>query len=584
MIDKQEISLRFKRLFSGNPAAYTQYVPSKDITYTVKETVTLKQYEDHLFGEGNSLGVIPVDSNGLSFFGVIDYDNHTQTGSIDLIKLEKLYKQHKAPCIICRSKRGGAHVYFFGSTPLDTALLKQVLLNYAEDIKGVGEDKIEVFPKQETLYSETDAVGNVSFKVGNGINLPYFQGDKTDRYAIIDGQQASLSQFLYQAESIRFDTVRLLELNSNNHKEAPPCIQSILKDVIGVGERNVALYNLAVYTKKAFPVNYETLLRKYNTENILPALPENELVTILDSVKRQSKSFYKCKEEPCKSRCNSSVCVLKKWGITPVDRNELMLSELPNLGKLTKYNSDPVMYSLEMEGVTITLTSAQLQNPALFASVVFERMDKVIKVPKKDFWLTVLDGLLKNIIIEDVPEEVSQHGMIASLCRDYTNQANIHDDGTDVNRRRLILSGHPVVQELSFFGIKHRYIIFRYSSFLRYIQSKKMGHFVNKELIWMALKEKGIFKYTLRVPGKGVERVLCLLIEGGVSSLNKDIDYNSESDPHYLTSLESNPGEVKTIDVFNPVQDNQVEVLNNVSSYNVFLESHEYNATFNPEF
>ena len=91
----------------------------------------------------------------------------------------------KLPLVVFRSKSGGAHVFLFTEVPVEAKIVRDKLLSISA-ILGYG--GAEVFPKQIELKSEEDT--------GNFLNLPYFQGDKTTRYAFkIDGSAANLEEF-----------------------------------------------------------------------------------------------------------------------------------------------------------------------------------------------------------------------------------------------------------------------------------------------------------------------------------------------------------------------------------------------------
>ena len=240
MINDHDI-LRFKNLFVGNPQAYGIYTASTNKSQTLRHPLKLQQFEMHLTDTGKGLGVVPVIDETTSGFGVLDFDNHKKNDAINLIGLEKTIRQKKLPLVVCRSKSGGAHVYLFGKKPLNTRILRQTMLNFADDLKGFGENEIEIFPKQDKIDKHT---------VGNWINLPYKNGDNTERYAIINSKKATLTQFIDYAEEIAIDNQELLALGSELHKDAPPCISKLLQEKLDIGGRNIAIYNFCVYVKK----------------------------------------------------------------------------------------------------------------------------------------------------------------------------------------------------------------------------------------------------------------------------------------------------------------------------------------------
>lgn len=489
-VDTKTIT-RFKKLFRGNPEAFGQYRPNTaNPAETVRKPPTLDDYESHLYGDVRGLGIIPVIDHETSWFGVLDYDNHKQKNGVNLVDLERAINKLGAPLVVCRSKSGGAHVFLFGSKPLNTKILRQTLSNYATRLSGFGEVEIEIFPKQDRVDKHM---------VGNWINLPYFTAQTTDRYAIIQGKKSTLEQFLNYAESLTIDNTMLLELGSEIHRDAPPCIEKMLKERLDEGNRNIALYSFSVYTKKAFPENWHTLVYKFNSDNFAEPLKHDEVTKVINSVDRGENYKYKCNEEPCKSRCDSSRCVMRKWGITPTERSELMMSTLPEFGKLKKYLMDPVRYELEIEGKKLMLSSEELLNFYKFRRVIFEQLDRVIKMIKPEVWLDIVDGMIKKVELVEVPDDASRNGLIRSLLLEYIKQANLKDSGKDIEKRKLLVSGHPVVQEMTenTVGDKKRYVLFKGVDFRKSIQSKRLGNLIGTD-IWMSIKDMGVRSFTVR--------------------------------------------------------------------------------------
>jgi len=492
---------KFKKIFSGNPQAYGAFFPKEGESgrgETIRNPVQIKDFEKHLYGDVRGVGIIPIMDQEYSCFGVIDYDNHMKKDGINIIKLEKEARKLKAPLVICRSRSGGAHAYLFGKEPLNTRILRQTLKNYSEQLKGYGELEIEIFPKQNTLDKHM---------VGNWINLPYFNVTDTGRYAIIDGKKATLEQFLTFVEKVSISNADMIELGSEVHKEAPPCIEKLLREKLPSGNRNSALFNFSVYVYKAFPENWQPLVYKYNAENFHEPLKHDEVSNVIQSVIRNPDYRYKCKEEPCKSRCDSSKCVIRKFGITPTERTELMMTKLPHFGKLRKYLTDPVKYELIIEGKKILLTSEDLLIFNRFRRVVFEQLDKVLKTVKPEVWMEIVDKLVKNVELIEVPDDASRNGLVRSLLLEYIKQANLQDSGKNIEKRKLLTSGHPVVQEMKTeFGLSKRYVLFKGVDFRRAIQSKRLGNLVGAD-IWLAIKDMGVRSFTVRDTEKKVIRV-----------------------------------------------------------------------------
>jgi hypothetical protein len=159
-------------------------------SFIKRESVTDELWLKHLQGVA-SLGIIPINDDNLCKWGCIDIDSYAGFDHKKLVdKIDKL----ELPLIVCRSKSGGAHVFLFTNTYVTAKLMQDKLTQ----IKAVlGYSGSEVFPKQTELKSEDDT--------GNFLNLPYFNGDDTTRYAFNNlGQAVSLKDFtnLYDLKKV----------------------------------------------------------------------------------------------------------------------------------------------------------------------------------------------------------------------------------------------------------------------------------------------------------------------------------------------------------------------------------------------
>ena len=96
-----------------------------------------------------------------------------------------IIKNYNLPLVVCRSKSGGAHVFLFTTDQVSAERMRDKLTEI-KTLLGYG--GLEVFPKQIQLKSQDDT--------GNFLNLPYFNGDNTTRYAFKeDGTAANLEEF-----------------------------------------------------------------------------------------------------------------------------------------------------------------------------------------------------------------------------------------------------------------------------------------------------------------------------------------------------------------------------------------------------
>ena len=153
----------------------------KGKSFVKREIITQDHWLNHLQGK-DSLGVIPINDDNKCKWGCIDIDSYA---GFDHKKLINKIQNLKLPLIVFRSKSGGAHVFLFTSDYVSVALM-QDKLNEIRSVLGYGGS--EVFPKQRELKSKDDT--------GNFLNLPYFNGDNTTRYAFNNnGEAVNLEDF-----------------------------------------------------------------------------------------------------------------------------------------------------------------------------------------------------------------------------------------------------------------------------------------------------------------------------------------------------------------------------------------------------
>lgn len=487
LVDRDDLQ-GFIALFKGNPKAYGVFDNRTAKAKTVRSKYTDSVFQEHLTGK-MGLGTIPLLDINTSRYGCLDFDNHKKIDGVDLIALSDKIDRLGLPLVVCRSRSGGAHAFLFGSEPLNTGILRRTLRMFADKLTGFGEIEVEIFPKQDRLEAGT---------VGNWLNLPYFNANETNRYAISQGKQLTLKGFLSLADSRKIDNKYMVQLGTEMHDQAPPCVQSLIKTVLDEGGRNIALFNYCVYVKKAFPDSWKDQAYDYNAKNFKEPLTHDEATSVIKSV--EAKEYrYKCSEEPCKSRCNSSKCVVLKYGITPAEKNELVMTTLPQFGRLRKYVTDPVRYELAMNGTTLTMSTSELLDFRLFKKVVFEKLDMVLKPIKGDVWLNILEGLIENIELVDVPDDVSVDGIIRACLLEYLRRANLKDSGKDIESRKLVNTGRPVVQRIK----NQRYVLFKGIDFRKYIQSKKIGNVVASN-IFFAIRPLGVDTMKIRVDKRTV--------------------------------------------------------------------------------
>jgi hypothetical protein len=189
---------------------------------TIREPYTNDLWKQHLDGT-NSLGVIPINEDNKCKWGCLDVDDY----SVDLEKISKDFA--KKNLIICRTKSGGGHIFIFTKKFVSA---KSMIDKLKDIVKAFGFVKYDLRPQQTKLLDEKD--------VGSWLNMPYFGGKETDRYALYDGKVLSPEHFIQWIEKFAVDSLDDIDLSFikkiNKIEEklpgGPPCLHYLILEFI----------------------------------------------------------------------------------------------------------------------------------------------------------------------------------------------------------------------------------------------------------------------------------------------------------------------------------------------------------------
>jgi len=505
----EETTKKFATLFAGNQRSHGVYTP-KGMS-TVRKPPTFGHFEKHLKGE-IGLGVVPIMDNGLCWWGAIDIDCHNAGESIDIPALEKHVRSLDLPLMVCRSKSGGVHLYLFCSEPVNVKLIRSILNKWATQLHFGGS---EIFPKQDVLSGKGE-----NQQLGNWINLCYYDAEKTERYCLEGGKEINIEYFIEIAESRRLSAAMLVERGGGEFDEAPPCIQKLLKGVDSTGMRNEALYNICIYFKQAYPDNWKDKGFDVNAKVFEYPLSHSEAKKIIVSVGRRDYR-YRCKNEPIKSLCNSSVCIKKKYGITEEENAEIFIGKQPEFDLLKKYLTDPVRWGLVINNVEVPLSTNDLMDHRCVRIAIANTMTQIIPPMKNDSWLVLLKKLMDEVVLVDVPDEASSVGLVWQHLIQFLQRTDFDSDGTDIVDRNILFRGVPVVQEKD----GERVIYFRGSDFVNYLKKNRTEDLKGPNL-WFALRNYGVGYGPLRI-GKIVRQVWYVPVSQ-VSDQNLNDDHDEQ--------------------------------------------------------
>lgn len=456
------------QLFDGNKDAHGTYhfgdsiradgkVKGHGVTHKLPVTPSL--WKKHIEGQ-SQLGIVPITSDSTAKFGAIDIDDYT----VNVVDIIKKIIENNLPLVPCRSKSGGLHLYIFLTEHVPASLMQSRLKELASFI---GYGNAEIFPKQTKLLKERG-------DVGQWINMPYFDADKTERYAYgLDGGQLSMDDFIRYADKRRLSKVMLEKLKvvvTEKLPEGPPCLQHLLTTGFPEGTRNNGLFNLGVYAQKSNPDDWKTLVEKYNEEYLSPQLPPKEVLLIIGSLAKKEYN-YSCQKQPICNFCNSSLCRTKKYGVG-------LSSGLPVMGSLTKINTEPPKWFIDVDaGGRLELETDDLQNPVRFQKKCMDILNIMPPIIKREQWTIVISELLKSVNVIEVPKEATTSGSMMLMLEEFC-----------LNRSQEE-SGEGLLRGMVWFN--NGYYHFRLQDFLNYLIRSKF-ELTNRSAVSNLLREAGI--------------------------------------------------------------------------------------------
>ena len=423
---------KFKEIFKGLERAHgctkisgptENGVKLKGQSFVVRQPVTDDLWRMHLQGT-QSLGIIPINEDNQCVWGCVDIDSYA---GFDHKKLINKIKNYNLPLVVCRSKSGGAHVFLFTTESVSAERMRDKLTEI-KTLLGYGGS--EVFPKQIQLKSQDDT--------GNFLNLPYFNGDDTTRYAFKDdGTAANLEEFygIYNnKKQLHVGSIKVQRPQSE-FSDGPPCIELMaINKIPENGGRNNAMFHFGVYAKKKWPAEWKTKLTMFNADATTVPLTENEL----DIVKRQHEKKdwgYKCNDVPMCNLCDKKLCRSRKYGIG----EEIVF---PSLTDLQKIKLEKPYYYLNVDGERLHLENVKfLKQQSLFQEACMEQLDFKPPTVKPKDWDMIINPLMKNHEPVEAPEGVTTADQLTNHLEEFCLNRHIGSDVTDLKKGGVWTNG-----------------------------------------------------------------------------------------------------------------------------------------------
>lgn len=430
----REIAGRMLRVFRGNSSGHGTYssgettpgkvkVEIKKSARTIRTGPTEALWERHLLGE-SPLGVIPILSDGTCYWGVIDVDRYDLVHADVVKRIEDL----GFPAILCQSKSGGAHIFVFFSSPIPAATLMQKLREWAA-VLGYGD--CEIFPKQTEVMEDRG-------DLGNWLNMPYFDCDRGNRYAVRkDGRGLSVEQFLDLAESKMISPEEFESLTPNVHSkdtgsdlsDGPPCLEYLSSVGVSEGGRNNALFAFGVLAKKKHPDNWEPVLEDWNRRFLSPPLSTDEVSIVLKSLRKKDYT-YKCKDSPLCSHCDASACKARKFGVGG--------DISPEIGSISILETEPPLFFVSLKnGGTVECSPEEILSSRAFQKAALTQLHTMLPLYKQGAWQSKIQECLDQAILIEAPRDVSVEGAFVGYLEQFCT------DRYSAQEKDEILLGKP---------------------------------------------------------------------------------------------------------------------------------------------
>lgn len=380
---------------------------------TVKRPLTDADWQGHLEGTGDSIGLVPLLDNGHSLrWAAIDFDIYP----IDMVALER--DAASLPITFIYSKSRGAHGYVFFKEDADAEKVTVRLRQWAVAL-GAKFD-VEIFPKQ-TKRDDPEK------ETGNWINMPYF--GKTRR-AVYQGKELTLAEFLDVAED-RLLTLKefmaiKVEPRTELFADGPPCLQTIFAQEMFSGNRNNVLFMVGVYLKAKFPnEDWIAMTLAFNDKHFREPLPHSEINnSVLNSLPRRDY-LYTCSKQPMSGCCDRPLCNKREWGIKGVAGEDTAkggkATELTvDLTDLVMIETSPPTYTVRINGKGVTVNSTDdLIDQKRFRKHCVETARVIPPIVKDAVWEQHIQFLLDHITIQPAPFEASPEGILLAKLNAY---------------------------------------------------------------------------------------------------------------------------------------------------------------------
>jgi len=271
-------------------------------------------------------------------------------------------------------------------------------------------------------------------------------------------------------------------------KDGPPCLQFLLKNKISEGGRNNGLFNIGVYLRKAYPDSWESEILQYNMQYLVPPLPLNEVNIVARQLERKDYA-YKCSDAPINAHCNKELCQTRKHGIGAAIQGAA-------IANLRKYNSNPPVWFLDVNGEPLELDTEGLMSQPTFQKACMEQLNFMPRSVSKQVWEGRIGGLLTEMKDnESAIIEVAEDASISGQFYDYLEEFCVHLQ--KANDKEEILLKRPWTDDEA--GVT----LFRLKDFENFLKRNKFFEYKSHKIA-QRLRDKGGESTVLKIKGRPV--------------------------------------------------------------------------------
>ncbi len=471
---------RMMMLFAGHTSAYGSHGEPeqahgaskweiKASAKTLRGPVNVELWRKHLLGE-QPLGIIPIREDSRCTWGSIDIDEYDESLLHLIAKVQAL----GLPLVPCRSKSGGMHLFLFLTQPVPAAEARASLVSWAA---ALGHSRAEVFPKQTKVLT---AQGDV----GNWIICPYFGGTYSGRIREQvglrkTGAEMLLTEFLAVAEGARITPEQLVNLtkvprlapvvgrtgthvthvrHANGHagpfSDGPPCLEHLVRDKVGEGNRNSFLFQCGIYYKRAYPSDWRERLENANRDHCDPPVTAEEVLMLIKSLAKDGKEYqYTCRTEPMHSHCDGKLCRMRRYGVGEH-------GAVPIIAGLSVLDTDPPIWFLDVDEMRVEVNTEDLMVYSRFQQKCAAQLHQFFAQVRQAQWIQILAEARKNLTVIKAPPEASIRGVFHELLEEFLT------DRPSASRREELAAGLP------FFDTEENRFYFRLRDLGRFLKQQ----------------------------------------------------------------------------------------------------------------